>query len=245
MAFIFPADGNGVIGAVRTTVGDNNFFVPAVLYSTDAVTPLFTLSNPGYVIVSGTVGTSGGGTTYVEGSGSFASGTVVYVGNGSGSPVPVTGNMTVTGTVLTLPASGSYVTVNGIASTPVVIEASQTLLPTDLQTIYRSQLIFYNTPLSASGTWDSSQASGGGVDCISLKRVTGKLYADVAGSLLLYESDDNTANYWDMVGQPIDLPGGLPVTFGWDVQSRYLKVIYYNGPTTQATFRFSLYGSVV
>ena len=190
--FTFPEDSNHRIGAVRPTPSGSSFYVPTVSFGSDGLTPLFTSTNPAYVVLN---------STYVIAS-------------------------------------------NGISSYPVVVEGFQSLAPVDLQTVYREQILFTNTTLIASGTWDSYQANSSGVDCLTFERVSGKVFSDASGEFSLYESDDNTANYWDLVDGPIGVTANTPVTFSWNIASRYLRIIYSNGATAQTVFRFSAYSNV-
>lgn len=132
--------------------------------------------------------------------------------------------------------------VNGVPAVPTYSQGSAALQPTDLQTIYRVQMFVTNATLAAGATFDSTALSGSGYNTINFAKVSGKVFANVPGSLQLYESDGGTT--WDAAGPAIPVLGGVAVEWSWSCASAYFKLVYTNGATAQTTFRLSGYASV-
>lgn len=93
-------------------------------------------------------------------------------------------------------------------------------------------LISNTTPLSANTPWTSTVQQ-----IARATQITGSVYADVAGTLVVQQSGDGTN--WD-VKNTYNVPAATAVTIELDAIQPYLQVTYTNGSTTQTTFRLYL-----
>jgi len=109
------------------------------------------------------------------------------------------------------------------------------VIPTDKQAIYRHAEIDYTTPITGSGTYTSSA-----IDGLTLKRVTGTVYADQAGELHFEHSKDG-AN-WRRT-RSISVVASTPQSFDEPFYSRYQRLIYANGATAQGAFELVVYSA--
>lgn len=114
-------------------------------------------------------------------------------------------------------------------------------LGADIQAIYRPVAFATTTPLGGSATY--SPNSGLGVDAGRYRRVTGKVFADVAGTLHVETADDNggVAGTWDPVVTPVTVGALTVVTFDHTIPAQWVRLRYVNGASAQATFRLSGY----
>lgn len=126
----------------------------------------------------------------------------------------------------------------GSAAAPneVNLRSSTIALPVDVQALYRVQSILTTAALAANGVYTS-----GAVDGINFRRITGKVFSDVAGSLYIQQSDDGTT--WDNASVVTVAAGAAPF---YDVvmYARYVRFYYVNGATLQGVFRLSGYLAV-
>jgi len=104
------------------------------------------------------------------------------------------------------------------------------------QAITRSQAFITTTALGVSGTYTSAS-----IDGIQYRRLTGKVFADQAGTLEIHHSDDGTT--WDTITS-ISVSASTPASFDEPIYTRYIRVNYVNGTTAQTAFRLSGYLSV-
>lgn len=109
------------------------------------------------------------------------------------------------------------------------------VIPTDKQAIYRHAEIDYTTPITGSGTYASSA-----IDGLTLRRVTGTVYADQAGTLNIQESKDGTT-YRTTVTQAIT--ASTPYAFDAIFHSRYIRLNYVNGAVAQTVFELVAYSA--
>jgi hypothetical protein len=109
------------------------------------------------------------------------------------------------------------------------------IIPTDKQAIYRHAEIDYTTPITGSGTYTSSA-----IDGLTLKRVTGTVYADQDGTLNIQESKDGTT-YRTTVTQAIT--ASTPYAFDAIFHSRYIRLNYVNGAVAQTVFELVAYSA--
>jgi hypothetical protein len=117
----------------------------------------------------------------------------------------------------------------------VKISDAGIVIPTDKQAIYRHAEIDYTTPITGSGTYTSSA-----IDGLTLKRVTGTVYADQAGTLNIQESKDGTT-YRTTVTQAIT--ASTPYAFDAIFHSRYIRLNYVNGAVAQTVFELVAYSA--
>lgn len=118
----------------------------------------------------------------------------------------------------------------------VQIANATVLLPVDKQSIYRTQAFITTTALNASASFTSATFDGS-----LYRRLTGKVYADQAGTLNIQHSDDGVT--WDTLTS-ISVTANTPAKFDEVIYARYIRVYYVNGATAQTTFRLSGYASV-
>lgn len=117
----------------------------------------------------------------------------------------------------------------------IAIKASDIAVPTDIQTIYRAQAFATTTVLGASASYTSAT-----VDGLNYRRLTGRVYADQAGTLYLEHSDDDVT--WDVI-TTISVAAGDKKGFDEPFYLRYGRARYVNGATAQTAFRLSGYKS--
>lgn len=123
-----------------------------------------------------------------------------------------------------------------LATSGIMIGNSQVAVPLDKQAIYRTQAFGITTPLAASASFTSATFDG-----ILYRRITGRVFADQAGTLNLQHSDDGTT--WDTLTS-ISVSANEPAKFDELIYCRYVRVNYVNGATAQTVFRLSGYLSV-
>lgn len=92
-----------------------------------------------------------------------------------------------------------------------------------------ASLVSTTTPLAANGTFES-----GSINLSRATRITGSVYADQPGTLLVEQGGDGTA--WD-IQDTIDIPAGIGIPIDIPVLSQFFQVTYTNGATAQTTFR--------
>lgn len=90
-----------------------------------------------------------------------------------------------------------------------------------------------NTPLAAAATFESASLDG-----LTYKKITGRAFADQAGTLEIQQSDDETT--WD-TSKTLEIAAGTAVFYDEPIYCRYIKVKYTNGATAQTAFRISGY----
>lgn len=130
--------------------------------------------------------------------------------------------------------SGSGVGGTGTAGTVnTTITGSTIAIPVDVQALYRTQAIFTNTVLAANAVY-----TGVLVDGLNFRRITGKAFSDVAGSLAIQQSEDGAT--WDTI-TTIAVVAATPVVWDQVINSRYVRYVYTNGGTIQTAFRLSGY----
>jgi hypothetical protein len=110
------------------------------------------------------------------------------------------------------------------------------IIPTDKQAVYRHAEIDYTTPLGVSPAAYTSSA----IDGLTLKRVTGTVYADQAGELHFEHSKDGTN--WRRT-RSISVVASTPQSFDEPFYSRYQRLIYANGATAQGAFELVAYSA--
>ncbi|MHB8671689.1 MAG: hypothetical protein ACYDAD_14210 [Acidimicrobiales bacterium] len=99
------------------------------------------------------------------------------------------------------------------------------------------QLLFSTTAaLAASAVFTSPTVDSFGSP---MRRITGEVFADVAGNLFLDVSDDGTT--WTSGTQTVAVAAGVGQQYDWIVPTRYARLRYVNGALAQATFRLSGY----
>lgn len=103
------------------------------------------------------------------------------------------------------------------------------IVPTDIQRILRSQYVSTATPLAISASF-----TGDTLDVRAYRGMTGRAFADQAGTLYIEHSDDGTA--WD-VSNTIAVSASTPVFFDLPMYLYYARVRFVNGATAQTTFR--------
>jgi uncharacterized protein YjgD (DUF1641 family) len=109
------------------------------------------------------------------------------------------------------------------------------IIPTDKQAVYRHLEIDYTTPITGSGAYTSSA-----IDGLTLRRVTGTVYADQAGELHFEHSKDGTN--WRRT-RSITIVASTPQTFDEPFYSRYQRLVYANGATAQGAFELVAYSA--
>lgn len=90
-----------------------------------------------------------------------------------------------------------------------------------------------NTPLAAAAAFESASLDG-----LTYKKITGRAFADQAGTLEIQQSDDETT--WD-TSKTLEITAGTAVFYDEPIYCRYIKVKYTNGATAQTAFRISGY----
>lgn len=115
----------------------------------------------------------------------------------------------------------------------IQLRGSDVTLPVDKQTILRSQAFITTTALGADTPYTSPS-----IDGLQYKRLTGKVFADQAGTLEIQHSDDGTT--WDTLTS-ISVAASTPLSFDESIYTRYIRVNYINGITAQTVFRLSGY----
>lgn len=103
------------------------------------------------------------------------------------------------------------------------------IVPTDIQRILRTQAVLTTTALGSSATY-----TGDTLDARAYRYITGRAFADQAGTLYVEHSDDGTT--WD-VSDTIAVAASTVVVFEKLCYLYYLRLRYVNGATAQGTFR--------
>lgn len=106
-------------------------------------------------------------------------------------------------------------------------------VPSDVQSVFRTQSFLTTTALAAAGVF-----TGAGVDAINFRRITGRVVASHAGVLHIEHSDDNVT--WDSV-DPLTVAAGVAYGFDTPIFARHVRLRYVNGATAQTSFRLSGY----
>jgi hypothetical protein len=110
------------------------------------------------------------------------------------------------------------------------------VVPMDKQAVYRVNLFSTTTILGPSpGAYTSASYDG-----LTLKRVTGSVYADQAGELH-FEHSLNGTN-WRRT-RSITVVASTPQTFDEPFYSRYQRLVYANGATAQGAFELVAYSA--
>lgn len=148
----------------------------------------------------------------------------------SSGSVTVVGSSAPTG-VTEVSLTGS--TIPDTSPVPSKIVGATISVPIDKKTIYRSLGFSTTTALAASTAYTSASLDG-----IQYRRLTGRAFADQAGTLDLQHSDDGTT--WDTLTS-ISVAASTPVKFDEPIYTRYIRIVYTNGATAQTTFRLSAY----
>lgn len=153
----------------------------------------------------------------------------VLIDDTTGLPIFGTGSgATGTGTAGSGPGAGTAASPN-----EVNIRSSTIAVPVDVQSLYRVQSILTTATLAISGVY-----TGPSLDGINFRRITGKAFADVAGSLAIQQSDDGTT--WDTI-TTVTVVAATPIAWDQVLNARYVRYVYTNGATIQAAFRLSGY----
>ena len=111
----------------------------------------------------------------------------------------------------------------------LAIQESAITVPFDLQAQLRALHASTTTALAASASWTSASE-----EVLNFGRLTGTVFADVAGTIYVEQSPDNTN--WDVVDS-WSVTAGAGLGFSVELVGRYVRVRYVNGATVQATFR--------
>lgn len=150
---------------------------------------------------------------------------VVVVDDTTGLPVFGTGSNGAVGAV----------SPGGSAGNPshVSIDGATIAVPVDVQSMYRTQVVLTAAALAAAGVYTS-----GATDALNFRRITGRVFADVAGTLHIEQSDDNVT--FDSIA-PITVVASTAQGFDVPVYARYVRLRYVNGAAAQTAFRLSGY----
>lgn len=116
---------------------------------------------------------------------------------------------------------------------PAEVVTSDIAIPVDKQAVYRTQAFLTTTALGASASYTSATFDG-----LLYRRITGKVFADQAGTLNLQHSDDGIT--WDTL-TTINVTASTPAKFDEPIYCRYVRANYVNGATAQTVFRLSAY----
>jgi hypothetical protein len=109
-------------------------------------------------------------------------------------------------------------------------------LPIDKQMTYRVQNFTTSTPLGSSASY-----TGATIDGLNFKRLSGKVFANVAGNLYVEFSDDGIN--WDRISS-YAVSAGTPIKYDEVIVTQCIRVVYVNGASAQGTFRLSGYLNV-
>lgn len=116
----------------------------------------------------------------------------------------------------------------------IVIQAFDALtssLKVTLTGSNRVQVFNTTAALGANALYTSTSLDG-----IHYRRLTGKVYADQAGTLAIQHSDDDTT--WDTLTSII-VTAATPAKFDEPIYARYVRVVYTNSVVPQTVFRLS------
>ena len=117
------------------------------------------------------------------------------------------------------------------------IQESAIMTPQDLQAQLRTLHASTTTALAASASWTSASE-----EVLTFGRITGTVFADVAGTLYVEQSPDNTN--WDVVDS-WSVSAGAGLGFSVELVGRYVRIRFTNGATAQTTFRCFTYKRVM
>lgn len=132
-----------------------------------------------------------------------------------------------------LPAGNNKIGIVDIGTMPAVqIEANQEIKGIK-NGINRVNRFNNSTPLAAAATFESASLDG-----LTYKKITGRAFADQAGTIEIQQSDDGTT--WD-TSKTLEITAGTAVFYDEPIYCRYIKVQYTNGATAQTAFRISGY----
>lgn len=115
----------------------------------------------------------------------------------------------------------------------VTITGATIAVPVDVQSLYRTQAFVTDATLAAAAVYTSA-----GVDGLNMRRLTGTVFADVAGSLVIQHSSDNAV--WEAL-PAIAVAAGAAQGYDVPVYSRYVRAVYTNGAGAQTAFRLNGY----
>ena len=113
----------------------------------------------------------------------------------------------------------------------VNIQGSDIVLPTDKQSVYRTQADLTTTVLAANATY-----TGATLDGIQFRRITGFVNADQAGTLYISHSYDGSSWFSDSA-QSVAVAAGSTKVFDVVIAARYVRLVYTNGATAQTNFK--------
>ena len=111
----------------------------------------------------------------------------------------------------------------------LAIQESAIMVPQDLQAQLRALHASTTTALAANASWTSASE-----EILTFGRITGTVFADVAGTIYVEQSPDNTN--WDVVDS-WSVTAGAGLGFSVELVARYVRVRFLNGATAQTTFR--------
>ena len=117
------------------------------------------------------------------------------------------------------------------------ITASNIVVPSDIQAIYKYLLAETSTPLPASATY-----TGSSVETTTYTKLVGIVYSDQDGTLYIEQSIDGTN--WDYADSA-SVTGGNAQPVDYIVRAKYVRARYVNGSTDQTIFRLQIYLSVL
>lgn len=132
-----------------------------------------------------------------------------------------------------LPAGNNKIGIVDIGTMPDVQIAANQEIKGIKNGINRVNRFNNSTPLAAAATFESASLDG-----LTYKRITGRAFADQAGTLEIQQSDDGTT--WD-TSKTLEITAGTAVFYDEPIYCRYIKVKYTNGATAQTAFRISGY----
>ena len=109
------------------------------------------------------------------------------------------------------------------------IQETAIVVPQDLQAQLRALHASTTTALAANASWTSTSE-----EILNFGRITGTVFADVAGTIYVEQSPDNTN--WDVVDS-WSVTANTGMGFSVELVGRYVRVRYANSATAQGTFR--------
>jgi len=109
------------------------------------------------------------------------------------------------------------------------IQETAIMMPFDFQAQLRALHASTTTALEANASWTSTSQ-----EILNFGRITGTVFANVAGTIYVEQSPDNTN--WDVVDSwSVTANAGLG--FSVELVARYVRVRFLNGAEAQTTFR--------
>ena len=109
------------------------------------------------------------------------------------------------------------------------VQESAITVPFDLQAQLRALHASTTTALAANASWTSASE-----EVLNFGRITGTVFADVAGTIYVEQSPDNTN--WDVVDS-WSVTANTGMGFSVELVGRYVRVRFLNSATAQTTFR--------